>query len=124
MEGVKVSGDEARSIKDRIQAYASFNAFQVLDALFENNIFGEDVYFKTSRKVKSIKGDVATDSNIKRIIKDVASGFGKDITDKYSENVIVRLCQDGILKLENIDKHEMKVDSFYINKGGNKYVTN
>lgn len=116
--GDTISDEELNSIKDRLQAYASYNAYRVLDILLEHQIFESSIYNRVVQEIKRKQGErnkIIYVSRVRTIIKKAtqdALGNGSPSHD-FILTVLKCLENDGILKA---DGH----NSYLIIDGGHK----
>lgn len=124
-EADKVSEEEQRSLKDRIQAYASFQAFKVLDILLSNKIFGDSVFTDIIAYIEEFRGNAIYAVSIKDEIQNIVRRNKGDvqITYKYVITVIKELINRKILECDDFNeldsisnKREDEIEEWIVTK--------
>lgn len=96
-----ISDDELNSIKDRLQAYASYNAYQVLDKLLEKGLFTMSVFRIVEEKIKGCDENerIVHKEQIQKITDSaIQSVVGKRLsTSQFVEAIIENLVGEGVL---------------------------
>lgn len=94
-----VSREEQRTLKDRIQAYASFQAFEVLDILLSKQIFEQSLMVKVVEYIEKFHAPAIYANHIKNKIKEIATAYNCDsnISDTFVMEIIWELIERKLI---------------------------
>lgn len=89
-KGVIIS-NEGETLKDRIQAFASYNAYKTLDILISNNVFNRSIYDIALERILSMPNEkIIYESRIRTIISEYTKKkFSKGLVDSFVKNGIL-----------------------------------
>lgn len=126
IENKNVTMQEQVSLKDRLQAYAAFQAYSVLNILLSKHIFENSIYKQIIDYIKNVRGRVVLGNSI---AKETQLAVKKCIKtqmdcDDFVNSIIMNLINDKVITGEDCDfsmkacdiKDEMSKHSYLINK--------
>lgn len=120
-KNIEIDISEMNTIKDRLQAYASYNAFEVLDIMMEKHIFYDSVYACLVQKITSKKNEYViyfsrVEETVNGILEERLHGgkMEKEIIHIFLKNMIEEHILEEVEDLEECDKG--KVYSILNNK--------
>lgn len=99
----KVSEEEQKSLKDRIQSYAAFQAFKVLDILICNKVFGESIFTDIITYIERFPGHAIYAEQIKNEIQNIIEKNMCNIhtTNKFVIMLIKELMHRELLRCDD-----------------------
>ena len=101
-KGIEIA-TEYETLKDRLQAYASYNAYETLDKLLLNNIFSKSVYDTVLEQILELHNEKAIyESRIKTIIKSI---IRPSTYKKSLQGMISLLIKTGALEPDGSNKN-------------------
>lgn len=120
-----ISEEEQKTLKDRIQAFASFQAFKALDILLCNHSFENSLYKRVSELINNEHGQLIYASYIKTITQQIAEklSYGMKTADPFIHALIRSLINNDIITCNddcerNIDENIEQIweCTFLLNK--------
>lgn len=122
-----INEEEQKTLKDRLQAFASFQAFKALDILLYNHSFENSLYKRVSELISNEHGQLVYASHIKTLTQQIAEKhcYGMKITDPFIYVLIRNLIDNDIITCNincerNINENIEQIweCTFLLNKGG------
>lgn len=103
-EKVKVTDEEQATLKGRIQAYAAFQAYNILDILLEKCVFDSSIYKKMVGYIERFDEKVIHANSIRNKIYQMVKGT--KVSDSFALTILEQLVSNNILIYNGNDFNE------------------
>ncbi|MCM1237670.1 MAG: hypothetical protein NC489_47005 [Ruminococcus flavefaciens] len=100
---IKIEDNEPETIKDRLQAYAAFQAFRVVDIMLNKHLFEQSIYEKISVYIHKQNGKVLLAETIKEKIEEIAQKYlHTHLDDSFILDIINYFKANGLFDQDDI----------------------